>query len=260
MVAALTTAGPARAEGIVPAARVSSPTASRPLWRCAIDWTNFVLHGDSGVREFVARHGWAELERRLAAASDLSAAWGERRLAYRDGHWLIKMRETFRGEELRAIVGTRGPRGSRRPVRTSYLTASEREAFRVQAFRGYLTTAGFRRFLGDRAGFVVDGRGRLYLFNSIATEPHEARMGYHLHHSSFTDGGPVRSAGELHFDGTGDLTTVTPHSGHYRPPFEVFRQVVPVLRDLGVDLRRARLSGPEGAPPLPAHLADPGNF
>jgi hypothetical protein len=118
-----------------------------------------------------------------------------------------------------------------------YLDAHEREAYRIFVRDGLLyrtdgtlfdtSNAGSLWSSGGRAIFVMDPHGNLYAANQHARGE--------FHHSSFLAGGPISGAGELRVI-DGRLELVSDQSGHYRPPRQLTRQVVDLLRQSGVSI------------------------
>jgi hypothetical protein len=80
--------------------------------------------------------------------------------------------------------------------------------------------------------FVADTQYRLYvgIKNSGAFQ-----------HSSFLQGSRISAAGLIKIK-NGRLTSLSPLSGHYRPPASNFRAFVRSLKDSGVDMRRVTIS------------------
>lgn len=60
-------------------------------------------------------------------------------------------------------------------------------------------------------------------------------------HSSFLHGGRISAAGLIKVK-QGQLRSLSPLSGHYRPPTKNFRAFVHSLRDAGVDMSRVSIS------------------
>ncbi|MBI4865269.1 MAG: hypothetical protein HY815_34150, partial [Candidatus Riflebacteria bacterium] len=117
-----------------------------------------------------------------------------------------------------------------------YLTAAEREAYRLTIRDGKLydsagrlfdTTRGNSVWGNGRAIFVMDEQGNLF-----ASNMHEVGK---FHHSSLLAGQPVSAAGELEVR-NGVLRRITDQSGHYRPRLPFMEQAVNRLEQLGVDM------------------------
>ena len=114
------------------------------------------------------------------------------------------------------------------PVR--YLSADE-----LKAARTYVDAHGNLAFESGAVPdgkyiFVVNRRGEL-----IVAKPVEGS----IHHSSLSDGEPVRIAGELKIVG-GRITTITNRSGHFRPSTEAFKQFLVDVQDRHLDLTDAK--------------------
>ncbi|KAI7343431.1 hypothetical protein KC354_g15659, partial [Hortaea werneckii] len=80
--------------------------------------------------------------------------------------------------------------------------------------------------------YVVDTLSNLYI--GIKTSGA-------FQHASFLSGARILSAGSIGID-AGQLTYLSPLSGHYRPTTRSFRRFVERLGDQGVDLRQLRVS------------------
>nr|POE60621.1 iq domain-containing protein iqm2 [Quercus suber] len=80
--------------------------------------------------------------------------------------------------------------------------------------------------------YVADTLGRLYVGIKASGS---------FQHASFLSGARISSAGSIGIE-NGQLTYLSPLSGHYRPTTKSFRGFVDGLRAQGVDLRRLRVS------------------
>jgi hypothetical protein len=118
-----------------------------------------------------------------------------------------------------------------------YATPGLDEAKGVKKIRHISATTVFNKLLRKSVRkntwiFVADTSFRLYvgIKNSGAFQ-----------HSSFLQGTRISAAGLIKIRG-GRLTSLSPLSGHYRPPASNFRAFVHSLRDEGVDMRRVSIS------------------
>nr|POE77423.1 iq domain-containing protein iqm2 [Quercus suber] len=80
--------------------------------------------------------------------------------------------------------------------------------------------------------YVADTLGRLYVGIKASGS---------FQHASFLSGARISSAGSIGIE-DGQLTYLSPLSGHYRPTTKSFRVFIESLRAQGVDLRRLRVS------------------
>lgn len=81
--------------------------------------------------------------------------------------------------------------------------------------------------------YVADTVGRLYVgIKSSGT----------FQHASFLSGGRISSAGSIGIE-NGQLTYLSPLSGHYRPTTKSFRIFIKSLKNQGVDMSQMRVSG-----------------
>ncbi|KAL9113343.1 MAG: hypothetical protein Q9227_002384 [Pyrenula ochraceoflavens] len=85
---------------------------------------------------------------------------------------------------------------------------------------------------GNKWIFVADTSFRLYV---------GIKQSGSFQHSSFLHGGRISAAGTLKIK-DGQLRSLSPLSGHYRPPTANFQAFVHALRDAGVDLSRVSIS------------------
>jgi RHS repeat-associated protein len=118
-----------------------------------------------------------------------------------------------------------------------YLTAAERQAYRLTIRDGLVYDASGNLFDtgsastvhsgAGRAIFVMDSQGNIYA--SLHQEVGE------FHHSSLLAGQPVAGAGEIEVS-NGVVNGLTRKSGHYRPGPEHQAQVVTELQSHGVDM------------------------
>lgn len=68
-----------------------------------------------------------------------------------------------------------------------------------------------------------------------------------VQHSSFTRGGPIKSAGWIKFDSQGRLIEIANFSGHYRPGVEQVKNMIYFLQSYEVDLSNLSIVfSPEG--------------
>jgi hypothetical protein len=154
------------------------------------------------------------------------------------------MLERFRGENR----WDSGLYPNRRDTRSwgrngvKYLTAEEREAFRIEvrdvgdgpliydAWGKIYDTSHINPNLwtGERVMYVMDSAGNFYAAPKVYGV---------LQHSSFFSGGPVAAAGEL-VARDGRIALLNRKSGHYVPTEEFLRQAAHRLRERGLSLRR----------------------
>ena len=85
---------------------------------------------------------------------------------------------------------------------------------------------------GNKWIFVADTSFRLFI---------GIKQSGSFQHSSFLHGGRISAAGTLKIK-DGQLRSLSPLSGHYRPPTKNFQSFVHALRDAGVDLSRVSIS------------------
>jgi len=118
-----------------------------------------------------------------------------------------------------------------------YLTGSERDSKELVVRDGLLVNkvTGERFNTGDKSDgaiYVIDSQGRMYAST-------ENQLGV-FHHTSFTGGEPVASAGHVVVK-DGKLLHINNASGHYRPDVGMLQQGVEVLADRGLDMGEVRI-------------------
>jgi hypothetical protein len=62
---------------------------------------------------------------------------------------------------------------------------------------------------------------------------------YLICHSSFTDYGPVQSAGVLRFNQAQEIVRIEPYSGHYAPSIDNMSQALEILKSKGLNVNNA---------------------
>ena len=80
--------------------------------------------------------------------------------------------------------------------------------------------------------FVFDASDNLYI---------GLKQSGQFQHSSFLHGSRISSAGQIRLK-CGQLRSLSPLSGHYRPPAQAFRHFIASLKEQGVDMSRVSIS------------------
>lgn len=132
--------------------------------------------------------------------------------------YVISMLEEYQGESL----GLSEAGGQN--VRVTYGADVTRYIVTVEG--GLLKDAQGRPLSGSGI-FVLSRDGQL-IFTALATVGR-------VHHSSLAQGRAVAAAGELTLV-DGRIMEINNHSGHYRPPAWLNRQVIEYLRSQGVEI------------------------
>ncbi|URD73564.1 calmodulin-binding protein [Musa troglodytarum] len=121
-----------------------------------------------------------------------------------------------------------------------YLGPKEREAFEVVIEDGKLMYRQSRQLLHTSDDGSKDAKWIFVLSTSKNLYVAQKRKGT-FQHSSFLAGGATSAAGQLVVV-NGDLKAVWPHSGHYRPTEENFREFMSYLEENSVDLTYVKKS------------------
>lgn len=136
-----------------------------------------------------------------------------------------------------------------------YLDENERRAYQITVNGGQLmqgrqpfNTQGMAinkprpNQAWNRAIFVMSVDGEIYSGGSFSNPVPKANgnvdrdnSGDILHHSSFLMGKPVLCAGEWIVE-NGGIVTLSPQSGHYRPPVDLFQKFLKTMKRQGVIL------------------------
>ncbi|OAY82563.1 IQ domain-containing protein IQM6 [Ananas comosus] len=123
-----------------------------------------------------------------------------------------------------------------------YLGPKEREAYEVIVEDGIFMYKESRKLLDTSEG-PEDVKWIFVLSTSKALYVGQKKKGT-FQHSSFLAGGATSAAGRLIVE-NGVLKAVWPHSGHYRPTEENFREFTSFLKENNVDLTDVKLSPTE---------------
>lgn len=114
-------------------------------------------------------------------------------------------------------------------INVMYFTDKELRNFQVNIDKGFLYKNS--KLLVDKNYiFVLKPNHEFYIGNKI-----EMTFGK-IQHSSFTRGGPVKSAGWIKFDQQGNVIEIANFSGHYRPAAEQVMNILQFLYAKSVNL------------------------
>jgi hypothetical protein len=126
------------------------------------------------------------------------------------------------------------------PPHVEYLTPAQRDSARVYVGSdGLLKSALAKDKLPNgKYIFVVDSEGRLIAANDDPPPGATHNPPGFLHHSSLSNGDPVRMAGQFEI-AAGKIVKINNQSGHFRPDADAFKEFLASLSKRGVDLRGA---------------------
>lgn len=125
-------------------------------------------------------------------------------------------------------------------INVLYFSAEELMRFQASIFEGKLYKKG-KLLSNQNYIFVLNPDNNLFVGNKIVTSCGK------IQHSSFTGGGPVRSAGWINFDSKGHVIEIANISGHYRPGIEQIKNMIHFLKRHQVDLSKLSIVfSPEG--------------
>lgn len=130
----------------------------------------------------------------------------------------VNMKVGYIDEQKGRVFGTK----------VKYLTEAEKDKLKVIVnAEGKLVDRKGKLVNFDKAIYVMDKYGQIF----VSTE-HEVGK---FHHTSILGGQAVAGAGEISVV-NGVLKYIDRHSGHYRPPPEVYKQVIEELKSQGVKI------------------------
>ena len=165
---------------------------------------------------------------------------------------IIQMKPDYAGETLgESRLGA---------AKVKYLTPEERASYLAKPVDGKIARQNGEAFspwdpgkkVSDLAKKTRQGQsidGALYVLtedNQLMINP-VAQVGK-FPHSSFTAGSGVRGAGEMSFDSSGKIRSISNESGHYQPTEAQLNETIKRLKALGYSLREKQRYYPIGRP------------
>ncbi len=125
-------------------------------------------------------------------------------------------------------------------INVLYFSDQELNHFRVNIDQNKLYKDG-KLLANKNYIFVLDPEDKLFIGQKFETPCGK------IQHSSFTRGGPIKSAGWIQFDTEGNVIEIANFSGHYRPGSQQVRNIIDYFNDKQVNLSRLSIVfSPEG--------------
>ncbi|EEW8379133.1 hypothetical protein HFU94_004198 [Salmonella enterica] len=197
-----------------------------------------IIHGANTKTKCLDEEYWAEAitkrhfaNRNIACSADPFELWKKSDAKTNYVEWL---REWYIQSKLKNGQGKELV--TRLFSNVKYMNPVERENYNIYISKGVFYNRNgmvFSTFdmMSDRAGkgwgiYVRDTKNRIYI------NGHQRNV---FHHSSFLEGAPILSAGELSIN-CGELVGITNKSGHYKPDDDNFLDMLGYLKSQGVNL------------------------